>query len=197
MKKGVFRSLNDKIINSVMTDDLDKLVPLVTELRSYMGNDSITKPSRFKSNFYGKKTPVNNFQTRINDYLYRALYNGSEKTVYYLLECGGTVNLNNNPLQSCKYDIIKDVYELCEKISKDKKLPFNCDKKIIVKRILEPYKIETNPDRITYLFDLYKEGFIEIKMVRDTIEEDYKSIDKKSVLKTLMRDLLLTELGIE
>lgn len=197
MKKGIFRSLNDKIINSVMTDDLDKLVPLVTELRSHLGNTSVTTTSRFRSNLYHKKTSINNFESRINDYLYRALYNSSEKSVYYLLECGGTVNLNNNPLQSCKYDDIRNVYELCEKISKDKKLPFNCDKKIIVKRILEPYKIESNPDRINHIFDMYKDGFIEIKMIRDTIDEDYKSVDKKSVLKALMRDLLLTELGIE
>lgn len=172
MRAPLLRSILDKITDAVVNDKIDKLKFLIYSL------------------------PGDILKKKIDEFLYYSVINGSENCSFFLLEKGATIVLNNNPLHSCKYFMIHEVYYLCEKISFEYNIPFDNSKDRLIKRILEPYKVEQNPERVTYLYSLFRSGFFSMKEIKECIDKNYVSEIKKGKLKVLLREITLSELGI-
>jgi len=99
---------------------------------------------------------------------------------------------------ACKWDKVhKNFLFLKELSEKYEEINFNLDKKDVIKRLIEVSKVETNPKRVDYTFELAKMGFFTLKEVRDTINETYAQETKKAPVIAILRELNLRELGIE
>jgi hypothetical protein len=128
-----------------------------------------------------------------------ALTKCSKKCADYLLQYED-VKIPNmaHTFNGCKWNnvhenflFLKDLSERYEDIN------FNLDKKDVIKRLIEVSKVETNPKRVDYVFELAKMGFFTLKEVRETINETYAQETKKASVIAILRELNLRELGIE
>jgi hypothetical protein len=86
---------------------------------------------------------------------------------------------------------LKDLAERYEDIT------FNLGRKDVIKRLLEVSKVETNPKRVDYVFELAKMDFFTLKEIREVINETYVQETKKASVIAILRELNLRELGIE
>jgi len=129
-----------------------------------------------------------------------SLQNGSKECAEYFLEQGITCNPNFILLE-CKFNKIIDVYNLLSEllnkypnsfIGNERKMPLN--KITLIKRLIDPSKIEDNQKRVDYLLENME--FFGASNITEVIDEHYKGSSKMSRLKSLIREIKLKELGI-
>lgn len=171
------KRLMSMIINNICNDEIDQ----------------------FKTNLsiYKSLTNVNiNFQ---KDMLYQALTKCSKNCSEYLLDTYPPKIIELSfVFRSCKWDKSHENFIFLNEISKKyQDLKFNLSKKDVIKRLLEVSKVETNPKRVDYTFELAKKGFIDLKEIREVINENYVQETKKAAVVAILRELNLRELGIE
>ena len=168
--------LKDALISNVHANQLDNLKYNVSLLRTNLFDD-------------GLKSKL----------LTLSLTNASKECALFLIEQGAICN-PSYILSECKYDKIHIVYELVDELVDEFPDNFtgsgmNKNKKYLIKRILDPSKINENPHRIDYLMSNTK--FFSTKEIKQCIDEEYKSKPEKwSALISLLRDIKLKELGI-
>jgi hypothetical protein len=160
--------LKSMVINNVCSDQLDEFK---TNLLKYMvlTNQPVLNP-KFKYELF-----------------------------HYLLEYHD-VKIPNIPhtFSVCKWDKVHENFLFLKELSKKyEEIIFNLDKKDVIKRLTDVSKVETNPKRIDYVFELVKINFFTLKEVREVINETYVQENKKAPVIALLRELNLKELGIE
>ncbi len=172
--------LKSMIINNVCSDQLDEFK---TNLLKYMvlTNQPVLNP-KFKYELF-----------------HYALTKCSKNCTEYLLEYHD-VKIPNMSLtfSACKWDKVHENFLFLKELSKKyEEIIFNLDKKDVIKRLTDVNKVETNPKRIDYVFELVKINFFTLKEVREVINETYVQENKKAPIIALLRELNLKELGIE
>lgn len=174
------KRLKSMIINNVCSDQLDEFK---TNLLKYMvlTNQPVLNP---------------NFKWELFHY---ALTKCSKNCAEYLLEYHDVKIPNmSHTFSACKWDKVHENFLFLKELSeKYEEINFNLDKKDVIKRLIEVSKVETNPKRVDYTFELAKIGFFTLKEVRDTINETYAQETKKAPVIAILRELNLRELGIE
>jgi len=171
------KRLQSMIINNICNDEIDQ----------------------FKTNLsiYKSLTNVNiNFQ---KDMLYQALTKCSKNCSEYLLDTYPPKIIEMAfVFRACKWDKSHENFIFLNEISeKYKDFNFNLSKKDVIKRLLEVSRVDNNPKRVDYTFELVKKGFIDLKDIREVINENYVQETKKSAVIAILRELNLRELGIE
>ena len=120
-------------------------------------------------------------------------------SLLFLIEEGGKAH-PNFLCHECKYNKIHLVYELIHELIK--KYPdaftakkFQLNKKILIKRLIEPNKIKENKKRVDYLFENI--SFYGQKNIREVIDEEFSSESStRAELISIMREIKFRELGI-
>jgi hypothetical protein len=98
----------------------------------------------------------------------------------------------------CKWNTIHEGFTFLKELSeKYEEINFNLGKKDVIKRLIEVSKVETNPKRVDYTFELAKKGFFTLQEVREVINETYAQETKRASVIAILRELNLRELGIE
>lgn len=131
-----------------------------------------------------------------------SIQNGSKCCAEFLIESGITCNPNFILLE-CRYDKIVDSYNLLKElmykspnsfIGNERKMPLN--KITLIKRLIDPSKIEDNQKRVDYLLENME--FFGATNITEVIDEHYKGSSKfkMNILKSLIREIKLKELGI-
>jgi hypothetical protein len=131
--------------------------------------------------------------------MYFAMKSISRDVVEFLIKENVKCNYSSC-IYGCKFTQIKEVYEFInEMINKHGLLTDNkthLHKDMIIRRLIEPDKVNVNKERIILTIDLIRSGFLDSKEVRDISEELYNNIKYKGMFTMMSRELLLTELGI-
>lgn len=173
--------LNDALISNVHANQLDNLKFNISSLRSDLFNDKLKRKL-----------------------LSLSISNGSKDCALFLIEQGAICNPYYIPSE-CKYDKIDVVCDILEELMDKYPKSFTpvafgtninfMDKKVLIKRILDPSKIVDNPGRVDYLMNNTK--FFDTKDIKKVIDEEFKNKPEKwSALISLLRDIKLKELGI-
>lgn len=173
--------LNDALISNVHANQLDNLKFNISSLRSDLFNDKLKRKL-----------------------LSLSISNGSKDCALFLIEQGAICNPYYIPSE-CKYDKIDVVCDILEELMDKYPKSFTpvafgtninfMDKKVLIKRILDPSKIVDNPGRVDYLMNNTK--FFDTKDIKEVIDEEFKNKPEKwSALISLLRDIKLKELGI-
>ena len=126
-----------------------------------------------------------------------AIKNNSKECAEYLLLFIDVEVNTTYLLKDCKYEKMIEVYHLLEYlVSKyPKSFKYELDKKILIKRLIEPYKIDSNPKRLDFLLENL--DFFGVKNLQAVMEEVYtEKPEKKSRLSSVIRDIKLKELGL-
>lgn len=174
------KRLKSMIINNVCCDQIDEFK---TNLLKYM---VLTKEAKLNPTFKW-------------DLFHYALTKCSKNCAEYLLE-NHDVKIPNmsHTFSACKWDKVHETYLFLKELSeKYEDINFNVDKKDVIKRLLEVSKVDNNPNRVDYTFELAKKGFFTLKDVREVVNETYVQETKKAPIISLLRELNLRELGIE
>lgn len=156
----------DKIINLITEDKLTE----VKSLLSYLGD-------------YKK------YEQR---FIKTAIIHCSQDCSDFFLNEGVTISLNNI-FRKCKFNKFFDVYEFCNKLSEKYNIIFSITKDSLIERLLDPYKVDTNPERVDYFLNLIDGGFLTISEAILFLHNNSKG---KNTLKRILRELKLQELGI-
>jgi hypothetical protein len=174
------KRLKSMIINNVCCDQIEEFK---TNLLRYMvlKKQSVLEP---------------NFKWELFHY---ALTKCSKNCVDYLLQYHDVKIPNmSHTFSACKWNTIHENFIFLKELSeKYEEINFNLDKKDVIKRLIEVSKVETNPKRVDYTFELAKMGFITLKEVREVVNETYVQETKKAPVIGILRELNLRELGIE
>lgn len=128
----------------------------------------------------------------------------SKDVAEYLIPIGAKVSYHNC-IDECKYDKIKEVYELIQYLESNFGSFDKCNISIdaivnkiyIIERLIDPEKVIANKDRLNYTIDLIRSGFIKAEDVRKIASSKYEK--KESYIthfKMMTRELFLNELGI-
>lgn len=132
-----------------------------------------------------------------------SIQSGSKECAEYFLNEGINLHQYRNNLDSilheCKYDKIVDVYNLLkELLDKYPEILINerisLDKITLIKRLIDPSKIEDNQKRVDYLLENME--FFGSTNIIEVINENYKDNSKMTRLKSLIREIKLKDLGI-
>lgn len=126
-----------------------------------------------------------------------AIKNNSKECAEYLLSTDVEVANTTYLLKDCKYEKMIEVYHFLEYlVSKyPKSFKYELDKKILIKRLIEPYKIDSNPKRLDFLLDNL--DFFGVKNLEAVMEEVYtEKPEKKAKLSSVIREIKLRELGL-
>lgn len=133
-----------------------------------------------------------------NKILFMSLKNGSKECAEFLLSKEASFN-SIDILRKCEYTKMVEVYNLL-KLHEDKDNSGNhkvLQKVYLMNRLIDPSKVDSNKDRIDYLFKLISDGFFTSEEVRKQIEESYKDKpEKKGKFVAIYREITLKELGI-
>lgn len=161
----------DKIIDLMCKDQLDEAKTLIP----YLG----TEYNRIYK----------------NKFLKVAINHCAENCADYLIKDGATLNLNYT-FRECKWDMTLEVYALCQRLSEKHKLDFTHTKSQLVERILEPSRVDRNPERIEYFLKIIESGFVDFTETKSTIMSLHKNTTKPERIKRILRELSFHELGI-
>jgi hypothetical protein len=171
MKRHILRSTLDKIRTAVYKDNIDVL----------------KKESLF--------LPSDIFQSEKKYLLQFAIINCSKQCTDFLFDKDIKIHFDLI-LLDCKWNKIQEVYLFCQQFSNEKGIKFYFDKERVIRRLLNPDKVENNPLRVEYLHTLIKNNFVSSKETKEIINEFYVSEVKKANIKQLLREIALKELGI-
>ncbi len=145
-------------------------------------------------------------QNKFNKLLNSSIKNGSKDCAEYLISLGAVSTINTsyrkygmNMLLDCKYYKIIEVYNIIQYLSDKYPHAFDkdaiYDKKVLIKRLIDPSKIETNQKRVDYLLE--NSTFFGIENIEKSIEEIYiDKPEKKLRLNSILREIKLKKLGI-
>lgn len=169
-------------------------------------NASLNQIGAFKNNYAAWESIENSRPSRfgISDsnkelLMYFAYKNLSKDVVEFLIKEGVKCNYASC-IYDCKYEIIDEVYKyINEMIDKYGPLTNNTvhlSKGMIIRRLIEPDKVNVNKDRVSFTIDLIRKGFLDPEEVRRIANELYISDKYKGSFTMMSRELLLTELGI-
>lgn len=168
-----------------------------------------------KSNAYNNQTSQmlenfimlrnDEFERCKNSLLYSALKNSSKECAEILIEKGAYCD-TNGIISDCHWSKLDKVHSLIGELL-DKHGPnftsgcgsrgyFHTNKRSLIARLIEPSKIEDNPDRLDYTIQLLRNGFFNIEDIRSVVNETYKDSSKRGKLTMLIREITLNDLGI-
>lgn len=175
------KRLRSMIINNVCNDQLDELK---INLKHYRLHTNLTDSFKY-------------------DLIHNALTHLSSNCSKYLIK-ELEVKIPNmiHIFSACKWDKLYESYYFLKDISEDLHnsymfVSFKVEKYDIIKRLLDPSRVESNSLRVNYIFELVKRDFFTLTEVRKVINETYVQETKKAPVIALLRELNLRELGIE
>ena len=145
------------------------------------------------------------FERCKNSLLYTALKNGSKECAQILIEKGAICD-TNRVMNECQWSKLDKVHSLIGDFL-DKYGPeftsgcgsrkyFHTNKRGLISRLIEPSKINDNPERLDYTIQLLRNGFFNVDDVRSVVNETYKDSSKRGNLVMLIREITLNDLGI-
>jgi hypothetical protein len=175
------KRLESMIINNVCNDQLDELK---INLGYYLPFGKLKDSFKY-------------------DLIHNALTHLSPKCSNYLIkELDVKIPNMIHIFSACKWNKLYESYFFLKEISEDLHnyymfVNFKVEKYDIIKRLLDPSRVEFNPLRVNYIFELVNKGFIDLPEVRKVINETYVQETKKAPVIALLRELNLRELGIE
>lgn len=165
------RRVVDKIIDLICKDQLDEIMPLIP----YLGHE-------YNKNYKNKFVIV-------------AVTHCSEKCANFFIKDGAILNLNR-AFNDCKWNRCLEVYHLCQSLSEIFELEFTYNTKQVIERILEPSRVNNNPERIEYFFEMVRSGFTTLEDARYAILELQNKTTKPERTKRILRELSFYDLGI-
>lgn len=130
-----------------------------------------------------------------NKFIKVAINHCARESAIFFIKDGATINLNY-VFRECKWNKILEVYTLCQSLSKEYNLDFTHSKSQVVERILEPSRVDNNPERIEYFLKMIDIGFVNFTDTKSTIMELHKNSTKPERVKRILRELSFIELGI-
>jgi len=175
------KRLRSMIINNVCNDQLDE----------------------FKINLKHYRLLTNLTDSFKYDLIHNALVHLSPKCSNYLIkELDVKIPNMIHIFSACKWNKLYESYFFLKEISEDLHnsymfINFKVEKYDIIKRLLDPSRVESNTLRVNYIFELVNKGFIDSPEVKKVINETYVQETKKTPVIALLRELNLRELGIE
>lgn len=145
------------------------------------------------------------FERCKNSLLYTALKNGSKECAEILIEKGAICD-TNRVMNDCQWSKLDKVHlligDLLDKYGTHftsgcgSRSYFHTNKRGLISRLIEPSKIEDNPERLDYTIQLIRNGVFNMDDVRSVVNETYKDSSKRGNLVMLIREITLNELGI-
>ncbi len=164
-----------------------------------MSNAHANQTSQMLENF--SLLRGNEFDECKNSLLKLSLKNASKDCALLLISRGATCD-PNEVLRDCLWKNIDKVHQLLVELIKSdttfigKNTFWYTDKKSIIGRLIEPTKVEDNPDRIEYVMQLMKDGFFTAQDIREVYNKNYKDKPRKAHMLMIVRELTLNELGL-
>lgn len=174
------KRVKSMVINNVCFDQIEEFK---TNLLNYM---VLTRQAKLDPTFKW-------------ELFHKALINCSSNCVEYLLKYHDIkMPSMSHTFNSCKWNKILETYNFMKSLSKKyPDIKFDVNKKQVIERLVNMGKVENNPGRIEYVFELVKNNFFTLSEVRQVINENYVQESKKAPIISLLRELNLRELGIE
>ena len=134
-----------------------------------------------------------------NNLIDHAIKNASLDVAEILIKDGAMCNYNSC-IYECNWNKLDKVYTLINDLhTKYGSFTMNTvhmHKGMIINRLLDPEKAHTNRERLSYVIELLRDGFLdadEIKAAADKLYNDHKY---QGEFKQFTRELILNELGI-
>ena len=168
MRGSEIRRFRSALINNVVDDNLESLKKNEAELGSL-------EFGRLESTL-----------------MCSAFNNASDKCIEYFLSIGFSLSKDGiRFLETCKLEKIIEVYNILEKYYGN-----SPRKEVVAHRLLQPHKIDDNPNRLDFISSLLESGFLSHDVALKTINENFVSDQKKGKVISLLRDMKLMKLGI-
>lgn len=142
------------------------------------------------------------FESCKSNLLRHSLKNASKECAQILIDRGATCD-PSRIIYDCDWRIVDKVYLLVNELisindnkflKTDSRFLSN-NKKAIIARLIEPYKVEANVERVEYVLRLLREEFFTVQDIREVYSNLYKD-NHKGKMVMLLRELTLNELGI-
>ena len=181
--------VHNALINNACNNQLDKL------------KENLSQLVNFDCHQYNQKNQKKNNLHLESMLLDHAISFNSKDVAEYLIPLGAKSNYINC-LCECKYDTLKDVYELIQHLESKfgsflEVGQYNINKDFVISRLIDPTKVMDNKERLVYTIELIRCGFLNPEDVKKISNELYSKKELyQHLFKMLSRELFLNELGI-
>ena len=197
------KTLNSALINNAQSNDLESLKSNLLDIELFVFDTKEWKLKNLSNLLFmslkhcGKETSIFLVDELLSLGIdpYNKVNNTDLKWELYILT-------SDNIILNCDYNNIYNVYKLLDDLGFIETI-FSNEKSIkstIITRLISPLKMYDNPNRLNYLMELVKIGFISNDLLKECIKRVYERTKnnniKRNILTSLIRDIKLSEIGI-
>jgi len=197
------KTLNSALINNAQSNDLESLKSNLLDIELFVFDTKEWKLKNLSNLLFmslkhcSKETSIFLVDELLSLGIdpYNKVNNTDLKWELYILT-------SDNIILNCDYNNIYNVYKLLDDLGFIETI-FSNEKSIkstIITRLISPLKMYDNPNRLNYLMELVKIGFISNDLLKECIKRVYERTKnnniKRNILTSLIRDIKLSEIGI-